>query len=126
MGPDRASASPAEWRQALPVDPALGEYPDAGEFRTLRGDDPCDAAASQGPAASRRGVGAADRFSLSAAGTGAEMAPGPGSVTVPIVSTSPAAHNVSLWVKRTFVPPSTGHLPVPRDACVGWAVYRQS
>ncbi len=33
---DRASASPAEWRQALPVDPALGEYPDAGEFRPTR------------------------------------------------------------------------------------------
>jgi hypothetical protein len=30
---DRTSAGPRTWRQALPVDPALGEYPEAGELR---------------------------------------------------------------------------------------------
>jgi amino acid transporter len=33
---DRVSASPQAWRQALPVDPSLGEYPDASEFRPAR------------------------------------------------------------------------------------------
>ena len=30
---DRVSADPQVWRQALPVDPALGEYPEASEVR---------------------------------------------------------------------------------------------
>ena len=30
---DRASADPQVWRQALPVDPSLGEYPEASEIR---------------------------------------------------------------------------------------------
>ena len=30
---DRASADPQVWRQALPVDPSLGEYPEASEVR---------------------------------------------------------------------------------------------
>jgi len=33
---DRVSAGPQVWRQALPVDPALGEYPTASEFRPAR------------------------------------------------------------------------------------------
>ncbi|HTR94554.1 MAG TPA: APC family permease [Trebonia sp.] len=33
---DRVSASPQAWRQALPIDPALGEYPTASEFRPAR------------------------------------------------------------------------------------------
>src|SRR5258708_38967659 len=33
---DRVPASPQAWREALPVDPALGEYPDASEFRPAR------------------------------------------------------------------------------------------
>jgi amino acid transporter len=32
----RVSASPQAWREALPVDPSLGEYPDASEFRPAR------------------------------------------------------------------------------------------
>ena len=30
---DRVSADPQVWRQALPVDPSLGEYPEASEIR---------------------------------------------------------------------------------------------
>ena len=30
---DRVSADPQVWRQALPVDPSLGEYPEASEVR---------------------------------------------------------------------------------------------
>ena len=30
---DRVSAGPQVWRQALPVDPSLGEYPEASEVR---------------------------------------------------------------------------------------------
>ena len=33
---DRTCAGPQVWRQALPVDPALGEYPGAGEVRPAR------------------------------------------------------------------------------------------
>ena len=33
---DRGPAGPPVWRQALPVDPALGEYPAASEFRPAR------------------------------------------------------------------------------------------
>ena len=33
---DRVSAGPQVWRQALPVDPTLGEYPQATEFRPTR------------------------------------------------------------------------------------------
>jgi amino acid transporter len=33
---DRTSTDPQAWRQALPVDPALGEYPTASEFRPTR------------------------------------------------------------------------------------------
>lgn len=33
---DQVSAAPRVWRQALPVDPALGEYPKASEFRPAR------------------------------------------------------------------------------------------
>ena len=33
---DRVSAGPQVWRQALPVDPALGEYPADSEFRPAR------------------------------------------------------------------------------------------
>jgi amino acid transporter len=33
---DQTSAGPRAWRQALPVDPALGEYPSATEFRPAR------------------------------------------------------------------------------------------
>ena len=33
---DRVSAGPQAWRQALPVDPALGEYPAASEVRPTR------------------------------------------------------------------------------------------
>ena len=33
---DRGSADPQVWRQALPVDPALGEYPADSEFRPAR------------------------------------------------------------------------------------------
>jgi hypothetical protein len=33
---DQMSAEPRVWRQALPVDPALGEYPNASEFRPAR------------------------------------------------------------------------------------------
>jgi hypothetical protein len=33
---DQDSAEPRVWRQALPVDPALGEDPKAGEFRPAR------------------------------------------------------------------------------------------
>lgn len=36
MGPDQTSAEPRVWRQALPVDPALGEDPKASEFRPAR------------------------------------------------------------------------------------------
>ena len=32
----QVSASPREWREALPVDPALGEYPEASDFRPAR------------------------------------------------------------------------------------------
>jgi hypothetical protein len=33
---DRVSADPQAWRQALQVDPSLGEYPEAGEVRPGR------------------------------------------------------------------------------------------
>jgi hypothetical protein len=33
---DRVSADPQVWRQALPVDPTLGEYPKPSEFRPAR------------------------------------------------------------------------------------------
>ena len=33
---DGVTADPQVWRQALPVDPTLGEYPDASEFRPTR------------------------------------------------------------------------------------------
>jgi len=33
---DQTLAGPRVWRQALPVDPALGEDPEAGEFRPAR------------------------------------------------------------------------------------------
>jgi hypothetical protein len=33
---DQTSAEPRAWRQALPVDPALGEYPKDSEFRPPR------------------------------------------------------------------------------------------
>ena len=33
---DQVCASPRAWREALPVDPALGEYPEASEFRPAR------------------------------------------------------------------------------------------
>ncbi len=33
---DRVSAEPQVWRQALPVDPSLGEYPKASELRPAR------------------------------------------------------------------------------------------
>ncbi len=33
---DRVSADPRTWREALPIDPSLGVYPDASEFRPAR------------------------------------------------------------------------------------------
>jgi amino acid transporter len=33
---DQVSASPQVWREALPVDPTLGEYPEASDFRPAR------------------------------------------------------------------------------------------
>ncbi len=33
---DKVTASPEAWRQALPIDPALGEYPEASDFRPAR------------------------------------------------------------------------------------------